>query len=74
MTTGNQYDKKVSEQDILKVFDAVEAPVLTASDLAEEIAAWEDGESLLDLLDEADIHELLRKKGDLPSDESDTAR
>jgi len=40
----------------------------------EEIAAWEDGESLLDLLDEADIHELLRKKGDLPSDESDTAR
>ncbi|UPV98881.1 hypothetical protein M0R88_10085 [Halorussus gelatinilyticus] len=28
---------------------------------AEEIAQWENGESLLDLLDEEDIHELLRK-------------
>jgi len=43
MTTGNQYDKKVSEQDILKVFDAVEAPVLTASDLAEELPLTRQG-------------------------------
>ena len=27
----------------------------------EELAAWEDGESLVDLLDEDDIHELLQK-------------
>ncbi|MFC7081310.1 hypothetical protein [Halorussus caseinilyticus] len=30
----------------------------------EELAAWEDGESLVDLLDEEDIHELLQKDGE----------
>jgi hypothetical protein len=29
----------------------------------EELSAWEDGESLVDLLDEDDIHELLRGDG-----------
>jgi hypothetical protein len=40
---------------------------------AEELAEWENGESLLDLLDEADIHELLQKEGDLPSDEGEAS-
>lgn len=31
----------------------------------EEIAAWEDGESLVDLLDEDEIHELLQQEGSL---------
>jgi hypothetical protein len=34
----------------------------------EEIRQWEDGESLVDLLDEDDIHELLQKDGDSASD------
>ncbi|WP_276300154.1 hypothetical protein [Halorussus lipolyticus] len=37
---------------------------------AEEIAAWENGESLVDLLDEDDIHELLQKDDDPEDDES----
>jgi hypothetical protein len=36
----------------------------------EEIAAWEDGESLVDLLDEEDIHELLQKEGERPDEEA----
>ncbi|WP_135826420.1 hypothetical protein [Halorussus ruber] len=36
----------------------------------DEIAAWEDGESLVDLLDEEDIHELLRKEGEHPDEEA----
>jgi hypothetical protein len=34
----------------------------------DELARWKDGESLLDLLDEDDIHELLQKDGDPASD------
>jgi hypothetical protein len=36
---------------------------------AEEIAAWENGESLVDLLSEEDIHELLRRDEEVASDE-----
>ncbi|WP_137283795.1 hypothetical protein [Halorussus salinisoli] len=39
----------------------------------EELVAWENGESLLELLDEDDIHELLRKEGDVPGEERDEA-
>ncbi|UPV72856.1 hypothetical protein M0R89_09865 [Halorussus limi] len=35
----------------------------------EEIAEWEDGGSLVDLLSEEDIHELLRKDEEGASDE-----
>ncbi|WP_128477472.1 hypothetical protein [Halorussus pelagicus] len=37
---------------------------------AEEIAAWENGESLVDLLDEEDIRELLRKDDEAASDDA----
>ena len=36
----------------------------------DEIAAWEEGESLLELLDEEDIHELLQKEDEHPDDEN----
>ncbi|PSQ49857.1 hypothetical protein BRD15_02720 [Halobacteriales archaeon SW_6_65_15] len=34
----------------------------------EELRQWDEGESLVDLLDEDDIHELLQKDGDSASD------
>jgi hypothetical protein len=34
----------------------------------EELRQWDEGESLVDLLDEDDIHELLQKDGDPASD------
>lgn len=43
MSADRQYDKKVSEQDILKAFDAADAPVLTASDLAEALPLTRQG-------------------------------
>nr|WP_135852037.1 hypothetical protein [Halorussus salinus] len=36
---------------------------------AEELAQWESGESLVDLLDEEDIHELLQKDDEGVGDE-----
>lgn len=39
----------------------------------EELAAWNDGESLVDLLDEDDIRELLRSDGDASGSPGDEA-
>lgn len=43
MSAENQYDKKVSEQDILKAFDNADTPVLTANDLADMLPLTRQG-------------------------------
>ena len=43
MSAENQYDKKVSEQEILKVFDNADTPVLTANDLADALPLTRQG-------------------------------
>lgn len=37
MAESSKYDKKVSDQDVLKVFDAAEAPFLTAGEIADTL-------------------------------------
>lgn len=37
MSGGQSQDRKISEQDILKIFDEADAPVLTSSEIAEEL-------------------------------------
>jgi DNA-binding MarR family transcriptional regulator len=37
MAESSRYDKKVTEQDVLKVFDRADAPFLTAAELADEL-------------------------------------
>lgn len=37
MAESSKYDKKVTEQDVLKVFDEADAPFLTASELADAL-------------------------------------
>jgi transcription initiation factor IIE alpha subunit len=39
---GGRFGEKVTEQDILKVFDAVEEPFLTTTEIAEELPVSKD--------------------------------
>jgi hypothetical protein len=39
---GGKFEEKVTEQDILKIFDRADTPVLTASDLADALPVGRD--------------------------------
>jgi len=39
---GGKFEEKVTEQDILKIFDRADVPVLTASDLADGLPVGRD--------------------------------